>query len=189
MLASVRNTPVIYRRNVALTDRPGHQLLGGTWNSRTDTSIAQSYISYPDVAIPTTRGSWCLYWNFDQFLVVDPADDARGWGPFGRGGIADPNTSPDNAFLSFGVGGNVPGRSRREDTFGVGWYWASASPKIGMLNTSRFGPVGDGQGIECFYTYALTSAVRITPDLQYVVPTLRLAEPAMIAGVRALMSF
>ena len=170
-------------------DRPGHQLLGGTWNSRTYTSIAEAYIPYPDVAIPTTRGSWCLYWNFDQVLFVDPADDTRGWGPFGRAGIADPNTSPIDAFLSFGFGGSAPGRSRRNDTFGIGWYWASASPQIGTLITSQFGPVGDGQGIECFYNYALTPAVRITPDLQYVVPTLRLAEPAVIAGVRALVSF
>lgn len=169
--------------------RPGHQLLGGTWNSRTYTSISEAYIPYPDVAIPTTRGSWCLYWNFDQFLFVDPADDTRGWGPFSRAGIADPNTSPIDAFLSFGFGGAVPGRARRTDTFGVGWYWASASPEIGTAITSQFGPVGDGQGIECFYNYALTPAVRITPDLQYVVPTLRLAEPAVIAGVRALVSF
>ena len=169
--------------------RPGHQLLGGTWNSRTYTSIAEAYIPYPDVAIPTTRGSWCLYWNFDQFLFVDAADDTRGWGPFGRAGIADPNTSPIAAFLSFGVGGTVPGRSRRDDTFGVGWYWASASPEIGSLITSQFGPVGDGQGIECFYNYELTRAVRITPDLQYVVPSLRSAGPALIAGVRALVSF
>jgi porin len=170
-------------------DRPGHQLLGGTWNSRAYTSITEAYIPYPDVAIPTTRGSWCLYWNFDQFLFGDPADDTRGWGPFGRAGIADPNTSPIDAFLSFGFGGSAPFRSRRSDTFGVGWYWASASPEIGTLITSQFGPVGDGQGIECFYNYALTPAVRITPDLQYIVPTLRLAEPALIAGVRALVSF
>ena len=170
-------------------DRPGHQLLGGTWNSRAYTSITEAYIPYPDVAIPTTRGSWCLYWNFDQFLFGDPADDTRGWGPFGRAGIADPNTSPIDAFLSFGFGGSAPVRSRRNDTFGVGWYWASASPEIGTLITSQFGPVGDGQGIECFYNYALTPAVRITPDLQYIVPTLRLAEPALIAGVRALVSF
>jgi len=170
-------------------DLPGHQLVGGTWNSRTYTSIAEAYIPYPDVAIPTTRGSWCLYWNFDQVLVVDPADDTRGWGPFGRAGLADPNTSPINAFLSFGVGGNVLGRMRRDDTFGVGWYWASASPQIGTLITSQFGPVGDGQGIECFYNYALTPAVRITPDVQYVVPSLRSAAPALIAGVRALVSF
>lgn len=136
-------------------DRPGHQLLGGTWNSRTYTSIAEAYIPYPDVATPTARGSWCLYWNFDQVLVVDPADDTRGWGPFGRAGIADETTSP----------------------------------RIGTLITSQFGPIGDGQGVECFYNYAVTPAVRITPDVQYVVPALRSAEPALIVGFRGLVSF
>ena len=172
-----------------LFDRPGHQLLGGTWNSRTYTSIAEAYIPYPDVAIPTVRGSWCLYWNFDQSLVVDPADDTRAWGLFGRAGIADANTSPVDAFFSFGVGGNVLGKTRRDDTFGIGWYYASTSPLIGSLITSQFGPIGGGQGIECFYNYAVTPAIRITPDLQYVVPSLRLAEPSLIAGVRALVSF
>ena len=170
-------------------DRPGHQLIGGTWNSRTYTSIAESYIPYPPVPTPPTRGSWCLYWNFDQYLFVDPADATRGWGPFGRAGVADPNTSPIDAFLSFGVGGSVPSPTRRGDSFGVGWYWASTSPLIGTRITSQFGPIGDGQGIECFYNYAVTSAVRITPDLQYVVPALRLAEPALIVGVRTLVSF
>jgi porin len=170
-------------------DRPGHHLFGGTWNSRTYTSITEAYIPYPDVAIPTTRGSWCLYWNCDQFLFVDPADDTRGWGPFGRAGIADADTSPIDAFLSVGVGGSVPGGMRRDDTFGIGWYWASASPRIGAQITSQFGPVGDGQGIELFYNYALTPAIRITPDVQYVVPSLRSADPALIAGVRALVSF
>ena len=168
---------------------PGHQLLGGTWNSRTYTSISEAYIPYPNVATPTIQGSWCLYWNFDQYLFVDPADETRGWGPFGRAGIADPNTSPIDAFLSFGVGGNVLGRTRRDDTFGIGWYYASTSPQIGTLITSQFGPIGNGQGIECFYNFELTRAVRITPDLQYVVPSLRSAEPALIAGVRALVSF
>jgi porin len=170
-------------------DQPGHQLFGGTWNSRTYTSIAEAYIPYPDVATPTTRGSWCLYWNFDHFLFVDPTDDARGWGPFGRAGLADENTSPIDLFLSLGVGGSVPGCTRRDDTFGIGWYHASTSSRIGTRITSQFGPIGDGQGVECFYTYALTPAIRITPDVQYVVPALRAAEPAFIAGVRALVSF
>jgi porin len=180
---------VAVRVPTRLFDRPGHQLLGGTWNSRTYTSIAEAYIPYPDVATPTIRGSWCLYWNFDQYLVVDPTDASRGWGPFGRAGIADPATSPIDAFLSVGLGGNVPVRTRPDDTFGVGWYWASTSPQIGTLITAQFGPIGDGQGIECFYNYALTRAVRITPDVQYVVPALRSAAPAVIAGVRALVSF
>ena len=170
-------------------DRPGHQLLGGTWNNRLYTSIAEAYIPYPDVATPPIRGSWCLYWNFDHYLFVDEKDETRGWGPFGRAGIADEETSPIDMFLSCGVGGNVPGDTRRHDTFGIGWYYASTSSRIGTLITSQFGPIGDGQGVECFYNYEFTPAIRITPDVQYVVPALRSAAPALIAGVRALVSF
>lgn len=50
-------------------------------------------------------------------------------------------------------------------------------------------PIGDGQGVECFYNYELTPAIRITPDMQYVVPALRAAEPSLIVGMRALVSF
>ena len=170
-------------------DRPGHQLLGSTWNNRTYTSLSEAYIPYPDVATPATRGSWCLYWNFDQYLFVDAADETRGWGPFGRAGVADENTSPVDLFLSFGVGGNVPSARRGEDTFGIGWYYASTSSQIGPLITSQFGPIGDGQGVECFYNYEFTPAIRITPDMQYVVPALRAAEPSLIVGMRALVSF
>jgi len=122
-------------------------------------------------------------------LFVDPDDESRGWGPFGRAGIADPNTSPIDLFLSLGAGGNVPGVRRGGDTFGVGWFYAATSSQIGTLITSQFGPIGDGQGVECFYNYEFTPAIRLTPDLQYVVPALRSAAPALIAGVRALVSF
>ena len=173
----------------SIFDLPGHHLLGGTWNSRTYTSLSEAYIPYPDVATSATRGSWCLYWNFDQYLLVDREDESRGWGPFGRAGIADPNTSPIDLFLSLGVGGHVPGVRRGGDTFGVGWFYAATSSQIGTLITSQFGPIGDGQGVECFYNYEFTPAIRLTPDLQYVVPALRSAAPALIAGVRALVSF
>jgi hypothetical protein len=35
-----------------------------------------------------------------------------------------------------------------------------ASPRIGTLIKSQFGPVGDGQGIECFYNFMLKLAPR-----------------------------
>ena len=66
-----------------------------------------------------------------------------------------------------------------------GGSWSGGATAI----TSQFGPIGDGQGVECFYNYALTPAIRITPDVQYVVPALRSAAPALIAGIRALVSF
>ncbi|MGD9722900.1 MAG: carbohydrate porin [Pirellulales bacterium] len=168
---------------------PGHHLLGATWNNQTYQSISESYIEYPDVAIPTTRGSWCMYWNFDQYVVVDAEEPLRGWGPFGRAGVADENTSPLAWFLSFGIGGSAPSPSRPADTFGIGWYYAGTSPQIGPLITAQFGPIGNGQGIECFYNYQWTPAIRLTPDLQFLVGALKNIDPSLIVGLRAQLSF
>jgi porin len=168
---------------------PGHQLLGGTWNGRTYNSIGDAYIQYPDVVIPKTTGSWSIFWNCDQYLVVDPDLPTRGWGVFGRVGIGDDKTNPLAWFLSCGVGGSSPFGSRPADTFGVGWYFASSSNEIGSILTAIAGPIGDGQGVELFYNYALTPAIRLTPDLQVIVPSRETIDPALVVGMRAQLIF
>ncbi|MBL9123643.1 MAG: carbohydrate porin, partial [Planctomycetaceae bacterium] len=169
--------------------QPGHQLFGGTWNGKTYFSIGDAYLDYPNVIIPTTRGSWCLYWNGDHYLVSDRRDPARGWGLFGRAGIADPNTSPIAWYVSAGLGGNGFNRRRPDDSCGVGWYYAGLSSQIGPLITAQFGPVRDGQGIECYYNYHWTPAIRITPDLQVIIPSLSDNRPALLLGVRTQVVF
>jgi len=167
----------------------GHQFFGGTWNNQTYTSIREAYIPYPDVAIPTIRGSYSLFYNFDQYLVVDSLDPLRGWGLFGRAGYADELTSPLAWFLSVGLGGHVPIASRPADTFGIGWYYGGTSHKIGPLITNQFGPIGNGQGVELYYNYELTPAIRLTPDLQVLVPALQSVDPSLILGLRAQLIF
>jgi porin len=164
---------------------PGHQLIGGTWNSRTYNSIGDAYVEYPNIVIPTERGSWSIYWNFDQYFVVDPQNPARGWGAFGRAGIADENTNPIGWFLSFGLGGNAMIESRPADTFGVGWYYTGTSSQIGPILTTVAGPIGDGQGVECFYNFQVTPAVRLTPDVQVIVPARENLSTALVVGLRA----
>lgn len=168
---------------------PGHQLLGGTWNSRTYDSIGDAYIEYPDLPIPTHEGSWSLYWNFDQYLVVRSTKPLNGWGVFGRAGLGDPSTNPLAWFLSFGLGGNVPLASRPADTFGVGWYYAGSSNQIGTTLTSTLGPIDDGQGVECFYNYQLTPAIRLTPDVQVILPAREVVDAALVVGLRAQIVF
>jgi porin len=169
-------------------DMPGHQLFAGTWNNQQYLSLGDAYIDYPNLSIPPTRGSWSLFWNFDQYLVFDE-QSKRGWGPFGRAGIADDNTNPLAWFLSFGLGGNSPISSRGQDTFGVGWYYAALSGQIEPILSAFLGSVGNGQGVECFYNYALTPAIHITPDLQVIVPSQREIDPALVLGVRAQVIF
>jgi porin len=170
-------------------DRPGHHLFGATWNNKTYASLGEAYVEYPNLVLPPTRGSWSLFWNCDQYLVLDRDEPAHGWGAFARAGIADDNTSPLAWFLSFGLGGNSPLASRPADTFGVGWYYAATSGQIGPVLETVFGPIGNGQGVECFYNYQFTPAIRLTPDVQVLIPSRELVEAALVVGLRTQLIF
>lgn len=169
-------------------DRPGHQLFAGTWSSRDFVALGQDpRVVFPDVPIAAAEGSWSLYWNFDQYLVVDPCDPRRGWGVFGRAGVADEQANPLSWFLSFGVGGHNPSRGREADTFGAGWFVAGSSDEIGPVLQTVLGPIGDGHGVELFYNWQATPWLNVTPDLQVVVPSRENVDTALLLGVRAVM--
>ncbi|MCA9269112.1 MAG: carbohydrate porin, partial [Planctomycetales bacterium] len=166
------------RLPMCLMGLPGHQLIGGTWSNRNVPDLSRLLLP-PGAALPTVSESWSLYWNFDQYLVVDACDPTRGWGVFGRAGVADDDSNPLAWFLSFGCGGNSPLCGREADTFGMGWYYAPASNQLpGLL-------LGDhGQGVECYYNYAATPWMNISPDVQILDPARRGVDTAFVLGVR-----
>lgn len=167
---------------------PGHQLFAGTWNSRDYVALGQDpRIILPDVPIATANGSWSLYWNFDQYLSVDPCNERRGWGVFGRAGIADQDANPLSWFLSFGVGGHNPAAGHEADTFGAGWFVAGSSDKVGPILEGFLGPIEDGHGVELFYNWQATPWLNVTPDLQVLVPARDNVDTALVLGVRAVM--
>lgn len=167
---------------------PGHQLFAGTWSSRDYVSLDQDpRIVLPNVPINEANGSWSLYYNFDQYLFVDPCDASRGWGLFGRAGIADEDANPLSWFLSFGVGGHNPMRGRGADTFGAGWFVAGSSDQIGPVLETVLGPINDGHGVELFYNWQATPWLNVTPDLQVIVPARKDVDTALALGVRAVM--
>lgn len=170
-------------------DKPGHQLFAGTWNSRDFVALDQDpRVILPNVPINETDGSWSLYWNADQYLYVDPCNPARGWGLFGRAGIADDDANPVAWFLSFGIGGHNPMRGREADTLGVGWYVSGTSDEIAPFLQAVTGPLNDGHGVELFYNWQATSWLNVTPDLQVIVPARENVDTALALGVRAVVA-
>ncbi len=170
---------------VSVAGLPGHQLLGGTWSSREYVALDQDpRIILPQVPIARQSGSWSLYWNFDQYLVVDPENSRRGWGVFGRAGIADAGTNPLQHFLSFGVGGSSMICGRENDSFGVGWYYAGTSNDIAPFLANAGGGIGDGQGVEIYYDIEVTPWFHLTPDLQIIDPARQAIDTAVLAGFR-----
>ena len=170
--------------------KPGHQLIAGTWNNREFTALDQDpRILFPNVPIAKQSGSWSLYWNCDQYLVTDSSNPKRGWGYFGRAGIADQGTNPLGYFLSGGIGGSSPLQSRQRDSFGVGYYYAATSEDIAPFINTIFGGFTDGQGVEMFYNIATRKRLTITPDLQVLVPSREKLDTALLVGLRANYNF
>jgi porin len=167
---------------------PGHQLFGATWNSRDYVSLGQDpRVVFPDVPINETTGSWSLYWNFDQYLVMHDCDPTKGWGVFGRAGIADDEANPIDYFLSCGIGGTNPNHGYQNDTFGMGWFMSGTSDEIGPLLTGVLGPVGNGHGVEIFYNREVTKWLYVTPDFQVLFPARDNVDPSIVVGLRAVM--
>ena len=169
---------------------PGHQLFGGTWSSRNYASLSQDpRIILPNVPIARQSDSWSLYYNFDQFLFVDKQNPKRGWGLFGRAGIADQSTNPIGWFLSGGIGGSsmIPGREA--DTFGAGYYFAGTSSKLGPVIAAALGGVGDGQGVELFYNMAVTKWFNLTGDVQFIDPSRKSVDSSVLLGLRGVINF
>jgi porin len=175
---------------------PGHQLVGATWSSRNVAILDQNIrvILPPPVGAPPERASdsWSVYYNFDQYLVVDPCDPKRGWGIFGRAGFADEDTNPLEWLVSIGVGGSSPISCRERDTWGVGYYHAAGSDELPeVLN------IGDGNGVELFYNIEVTPWFHLTADVQFIdsgfggIPALGLSEPetAVVLGLRGKIDF
>jgi len=170
---------------------PGHQLIGGTWSSKTFNTLQQdprlllTFLGLPlDVPIQQQSGSWSAYYNFDQFVYTTTADGSEGIGIFGRVGFADPNTNPLEQFYSVGVGGQgmLPGRSR--DRFGLGVYYGRLSRDLrGLLLDSS------AWGLELFYNIAVTHWLYVTPDIQVIEPAAKLASIAFLTGLRVQMRF
>ena len=166
---------------------PGHQLLGGVWSSQNVALLSQDpRLLLPPTGLPLQRqsDSWALYWNFDQYIWVDPCDPTKGWGLFGRAAIADDETNPLDWFLSFGIGGNSRIAGRTADTFGFGWAYSGTSDQLpGVF-------LGDhGQSVESFYNFQVTPWMHVTTDLQVIDPALRGVDNSLVLGLRANVDF
>lgn len=132
---------------------------------------------------PTTRANtWALYTNLYQFIQ---GNEQKGWGPFLRAGVSDGDPNPIKWDLSVGLGGKglIPGRVG--DRWGAGYYHLGMSD-IGLLAAAH---VSDEDGGELFYNFALTPAIGLTLDTQWVSSARPRQDAAWILGARMRVDF
>jgi porin len=168
---------------------PGHQTLeAGYASGRFSPLTPDDYIILPEISAPRRTGSWLVSYGFDQFLVIDPDDPAKGWGIFANISLADQTTNPVHWFLNLGVGGESPIPGRSADSFGVAYYYLATSSVL----RQTLGPLAPGaseQGFELYYNAALTSWFTLSADIQAIDPGQFDARSAFLFGLRAKIDF
>ena len=98
-------------------------------------------------------------------------DVINGIGLFGRVGYAPPETNPITVDGSIALVAHGLVDIRQYDSFGVGYYFNAISNDlkndVAQL-TAGTSTVKDEQGIEIFYDFAITPAVRLIPSYQHI---------------------
>ncbi|MEP5323237.1 carbohydrate porin [Marinobacter alexandrii] len=145
----------------------------------------------------TEDTSWLVALSGWQYLYTEessegPLDatnkipDLQGWGLFARLGFADKDTNPFSLTGSVGLGGRgvIPGRDN--DLFGVGYFYTETED--GNVLTS-VGLEKSVQGFETFYNVAITPAVKLSFDVQWLEASVPDAEDAWVLGSRLQLVF
>jgi porin len=146
----------------------GHQLVGQTFSNKKFVSIDQRLGNVLESgSLSGKKGSWTIYYNFDQYLYEPKKGADQGVGIFGRFGATDGNPNFMHFFYSLGVGAKGM-LSRPHDQFGLGWYLIDVNnPTLqGVFRTAKL--LRDEYGFEAYYNLAIAPWAQLTPDIQIV---------------------
>jgi hypothetical protein len=132
--------------------------------------------------IQSRNDSWFVIANLSQYLCVwDDSETVakklksdqpiQGLGVFGRLGYAAEESNPVTRDASIAIFAHGPFDRRPYDSVGVGAYYNVISRDtkgaIAQLTEGTV-PVKNEKGIEVFYDFAITPAVRIIPSYQHI---------------------
>lgn len=161
------------RKKTSCFGRKGHHSFSAFWNSRTFTEVAldargSANVNDLNLTLANAKsGTYALLYNFDQYLVED--SQGRGFGLFGRFGNGDDEVNPVKNYFALGLGGNnMLVKSRRDDTFGVGWAYADMSDDANLQALINNVTLQDGQAVEAYYNIAMGTCAFLTFDYQYI---------------------
>jgi len=124
--------------------------------------------------------------EYFNVATKDFAKDQPGLGIFYKISWTPQDRNAYNKYLSGGVGGRgvLPGRPY--DRFGVGGYVLKES---GDLNKQPGNFLKDEKGVEAFYNFAITPALQLSFDAQWINSAIQSSSNAVVVGTRLNMRF
>jgi len=140
--------------------------------------------------LPNKEGSYSIGFQFSHLLHQNLTNPRKGWGVFLKGALSDGNPNYVKSSIIAGIGGTGLFRGRELDSFGVGYYYYNLSNDLqDVFSTLRNEHVGDEQGAEVYYSYAVNPWLYISGDLQVIDTPRKEKEAAVIAGLRTVIKF
>ena len=157
--------------------RPGrYQIVGAYSNKETTDYEFGNKLEFAEelvgIKTPNTKpDNYITIGTFDQYLYVKNKKQLVGWGLFARYALAPKDRNVIDQFYSFGLGGRgclIPGRDL--DFWGLGWAGTHLSSDLRQdLKFANIHVKSYEHVIEGFYNFALTPAVHLTLDAQYII--------------------
>jgi porin len=171
----------------ALAGRKSGAGITATYSTAEGTDYTQ--IGLPPGSVTTTKqGSYNVAIVLSHLLVGSATALGKGLGLYAKAAIADGNPNPIRGSFVGGIAGHAIVTGRPLDYFGVGYFFYNFSNEL-QDAVARLGDFDDEQGIEAYYTLAVTPWLRLTADLQWVDPATGGNKSMWVGGLRARLAF
>lgn len=185
---------VVFNGSVELVSdffgKSGKHIFSAAYSTRNVSSFDDPYLLLPTTPRPDVEeGYWYCAYAFEQTLWRDAQDARKAWGLFGQVGISDEDANPIGRSAIVGISGTSPIPGRENDKFGAGVFYVGFSS--GLKDGLRLAgiPARDECGLEVFYSMPLTPWMQVTADVQVIRPPVDNRDTAIIAGLRAVITF
>ena len=175
-----------------IADRLTKLSFTGIYSTRTGTDYSSVADGDQGQFEPSTKkGSYSLGFQFSHLLHQNPTNPEQGWGLVVKGAVADGNPNYVQASIIAGIGGTGLFPGRELDTFGLSYFYYDLSDQLegSLTDAAERVSFGDEQGIEVFYSYAVTPWFYLTGDLQYIRPPRSTRKDVFIAALRTNIRF
>jgi porin len=176
--------------STTMAGRPTTISLTGIYTTKSGVDFSELSENYQNSLEPSTKeGSYSVGFQFSHLLHVDPANPRKGWGVHLKGAVSDGNPNYVQNSIIAGIGGTGLFRGRELDSFGLGYFYYDMSDELQKALNAGEETIGDEQGAEVYYSFAVTPWFFVTGDLEYIAPPRNSVENAFIAGLRANIRF
>ncbi|WP_019614093.1 carbohydrate porin [Psychromonas ossibalaenae] len=148
-------------------------------------------LSNPTDTQAISSGKYNLRVQASHNIYQSETDPSLAWGVYMRAAVADGNPNALNGTFSAGIGGNALLASRANDQWGVGYFYNDISDDFqsAIKQQNANFELADEQGVEAYYSYALTPAVSITTDIQFIKPAVNHDDTNILMGIRSNIRF